>query len=423
MVFGLALVVGFSLYFMQRPNWSEKTVVHNQVSTSSPQQQNSTLLPTSDWNAPEKNMVLLAENLPPCNGNSLFTAPIAADDTFDSITPLGNISTYKGVTGHVFPVDHMYVGFKHTTPGDLKSPSLPATILAPADMEIFKIEHTTYEQNGQKVGEDYTIHMASCREVTVNLGHINHLSQTIQNAIDGQDKKYCKKPFTTGGTGSPVFNSCSYSLLLNVKAGDGIATAGGPGVTNTSSFDYGVYDMRIRPLSFIGNYWNPMNLHAVCGLYYYADGDVKTSLLKKLNNTKKDANGLPDCGTNMWDKPSTAQGNWVLPDTRRGNVPDDRGMAAVHRNTDSDTSGVLTWGGTIATADKLSFKFRPSGQINRDPGSITADGQIYCFEDTSFNLAKSIKMQLVDDLTLKVEYADTVCPPQLTFRNPTVYNR
>lgn len=382
---------------------------------------------TRNWNAPTSGSgggILYAENLPSCQGTELFNALPAVDDTYDTISPLGQTSANHGSPGHVFPVDHVYFNFKHVISGDYSSPSLPTTVLSPGDIEIFQINTITYEKDGKNIGNDYHLYFAPCREVTAYFGHLSTLSSQLQNAIDHADQKSCGAPFITGSPANTTLKPCSYSLLLNVKSGEEIGTAGGPGAV-ASSFDFGVYDQRIQSLPFINpKYWTPLNLHTVCGLHYYPDGSVKTSLLNKINNAKKDAGGFPDCGTNMWDRAHTAQGNWVLPNTPIGRVPDMQGLAAVHLNTDP-SQGLIDWGGAIAPADRIQFSIAGSGVINRDPADVKADGSVYCFQDTSqgTTYARSVKLQLVDDNTLKAEYLAGACPSFPAFSSPTTYFR
>ena len=381
-------------------------------------------LDIKNWNAPTGQEILYAQNLPSCQGTELFSSPPAVDGSYNNISPLGHTSSYNGNTGHVFPVDHMSFDLKHATPFDRMTPSLPAILLAPADVEVYQITHTTYERNSQVTGNDYSVSFAPCKEVTLYFGHVTSISPKLQNAVDHADQKKCQAPFTTGGGGSLTFKQCNYSLLLNLKSGEQIGTAGGPDVM-TKAFDFGVYDQRIQPLPFINpKYWTPQNLHAVCGLYYYPSGALKTSLLNKINNTKKDANGNPDCGTNMWDKAGTIQGNWILPNTPTGKVPDPQGFS-IARLYYNPSQGLIDWGGTIAPAGTVQFSITNSGVINRDPADVKADGLVYCFQDMLFGLtySHSVILQLIDDSTLKIQYINGVCPSSLTFSNPATYSR
>ena len=374
----------------------------------------------SNWNSPQIGEVTEALSMPSCQGTNLFSSPVVDPATIGYIDPLGHTSSYNGNAGHVIPVDHMYFNFRHTDPNDFTSPTLPTTVLSPGNLEIFQVKSVTYINNSTKAvtGHDYTLYMAPCKEVTVYLGHIDTISQTIQSAVDQAtgDKKYCQPDNVMDGT---IFRSCTYAMLLNVKAGDQIGAAGGSGIS-TMAFDFGVYDMRIKSLPFIDQkYWTTQNLHTVCGLNYYPNGAVKTAQFQKVKNTKL-ANGLPDCGTNMWDKAGTIQGNWVLPGTPTGPVPDQPGLAIVPYNNDP-SQGDLDWGGTIAPADRILFKMVSSGIINRDPSQVTPDGKIYCYDSSTYN--GRIVLQLADTNTLKIERQRGSCPASPSFTNPTTYVR
>lgn len=368
------------------------------------------------WNSAQNGEITLAENLPSCKGTDLFSAAIADLSAIEYIDPLGHTSSYNGNSQHVIPVDHMYFNFRHSQAGNFNSPTVSAAVFSPGDLEVFQIKEVTYLQNNTVTGHDYTLYMAPCKEVTVYLGHIDTINQNLQNALAQvtSDNKYCQPDFVQDIT---TFRPCTYSLLTNLKAGEQIGTAGGPGVS-TQAFDFGVYDMRNKPLAFIDQkYWTPENLHTVCGLSYYADGAIKTSQFQKIKNTKL-TNGLPDCGSNMWDKAGTIQGNWVLPGTPTGPVPDVQGLAIVPYNNDP-SHGDIDWGGTIAPADRITFKMTSTGLINRDPSQVTADGNVYCSSDGY----KAISLQLIDSNTIKVEAHNGNCPAVPNLTSPTTYVR
>lgn len=368
------------------------------------------------WNDPRNNEVLEAANMASCRGTSQFTSPIADLSTIDYIEPLGHTSSYNGNSQHVFPVDHMYVSLRHTQPSNPQSDTLSATVLSPGDIEIFQVKDVTYLKNNQVIGHDYTMYMAPCKEVTIYLGHIDTVSQAIQNAVAQAtgDKKFCQPDFTQDGT---TFRPCGYSVLVNVKAGEQLGTAGGPGV-RTQAFDYGTYDARVAPLAFVDQkYWTPENLHAVCGLNYYPAGAVKTAQFQKLKSTKITA-GLPDCGNNMWDVAGTLQGNWILPGTPTGPVPDMQGLSIAPYDMDPSQI-VVDWGGTIAPADRVTVHTAASGVINRLPSQVTADGKVYCYSDSY----KAVSIQLVDGSTLKAEEHSGSCPRTPVLANPTTYAR
>ena len=87
------------------------------------------------------------------------------------------------------------------------------------------------------------------------------------------------------------------------------------------------------------------NPHAVCGISYYQPGAIKTALYDSLKTTKVDANGHKDCGTNMWDKAGTIQGNWHLPSAPRGQGLDNQfGLSISHYDMDPSQANI-SWGG------------------------------------------------------------------------------
>lgn len=365
-------------------------------------------------------------DLADCQGTSLFSVPLAAENAYDRIIPLGNNGSSNGVAGHVFPVGHLYFTLFRSQPGNYESPTVPAAVVAPSDLEIFEVTATDYQQDGKTIGHDYQILFAPCKGVAVRLDHINTLSSGVQKALDGGTKS-CEGSFSTG-PGSPVFVPCRYSLNLKLRSGDAIGSARGPrqGGFMVNSFDFGVYDLRIPPLPFIDSkYWGGLTARAVCGIGYYSDGPVKTALFNKLQTTRIAANGLPDCGTSMWGKAGTIQGNWVLPGTPGGSPPDNENGLAISRLNTDPNQGDIDWGGTIAPADRILFPIKDSGALNRDPAQVTADGKIHCYEDQSDGpaRARSVNVQLVDADTLKVEYHAGACAANASFSKPTTYVR
>lgn len=375
-----------------------------------------------NWNSSALNEISEAENLPSCQGNAILNSPIADISTFAGIEPLGNVSSYNGNSQHVIPVDHMYVDFKRqggsTSP---QSPTLPATVLSPANIEIFQVSAVDYVKNGQVYNHDYTIYFASCKEVVFYYGHINTITKPIQDAMDAATDKTCPTPNVIDNV---TYKSCTYGMTLKMNSGDKIGTAGGPDEKNTVSFDFGTYDSRGKPAAFIDMaYETPYNLHSVCGLDYYPDGAVKTSLYQKVENTVKNAQGFPDCGTNMQDKENTIQGNWYLPNApKNGQVPNAQAIVFIHKNTNAK-NGVVDWGGTIAPANRFEFTPSTSGLINREPSQVTADGNIYCYYDTVYGLSGKVLVQLTDSKTVKVEYQAGSCSASNNFKKPTTYIR
>ena len=376
-----------------------------------------------------------------CQGTNLFSVSPAAIGTYDYLEPLGHTSANNGSAGHIIPVDHMYFYFKHTVPGNMNSPTIPVTIQAPSNGEIYRVVSTNYQTNGQTTDHDYDIYFAPCNGVYVHLAHINSLNPTIQNVLNkattnifGSITKHCDTS-TPNGPNGPAHQECKYNVNIKLSAGDKIGTAGGPG-TQTMAFDFGVYNTTTKPLPFIDTkYMYSDNLHAVCGISYYPAGPIKTALYNSLKTTKVDPNGQKDCGTNMWDKIGTIQGNWHLPSAPKGQGLDNQyGLSISHYDMDPSQANI-TWGGTIGPANTIDSPIQASGLINRDPASITANGKVYCYEneqapvtpDSNGNyqvvMQNSVDLQLINSTTLKIEYHQGSCSTTPTLTNPTTYFR
>ncbi|MCL5784335.1 MAG: hypothetical protein M1142_03205 [Patescibacteria group bacterium] len=364
-------------------------------------------------------------DLAACQGTDLFSVSPAVDGTYDYINPLGQTSSNNGNAAHVFPTDHIYFTFRHMQPGNLQSPALPAKVVAPADGEIFGIADVSYK-SGSISYHNYRIEFAPCSGVDVRLDHITTLSPNLQSAMEKADKS-CQDSYTTGGPNSPTYTPCDYKLNLKVKAGDSIGTSGSPDAPDLGSFDFDVYDRRQDPLPFIDSkYVTNDEQHAVCAISYYPEGPVKTALFNNLKTTKVDQKGRKDCGTNMWDKLGTIQGNWIIPGTPVGQMSGGgiNALAIIHYNLDPSL-GSIDWGGVIAPADHIIFPIQTSGITDRDPAELTADGKIYCYSGKTLNGAShTLYIQLMDSNTLKIEHhSGTSCPVSPSFSNPTTYVR
>lgn len=366
-------------------------------------------------------------DLAACQGTEVFSISPATPETYDYIEPLGHTSSYNGNAGHVFPSDHLYIALHHSRPEDPQSSTLPTTVVAPGNGEITKITDTRYEENGKVTHHDYRIYFSPCNGVEARLDHINTLSQTLQTTMSNS-AKICQSSYTTGGPNSPTYIPCDYNLNLKLKAGDLVGTTGGPDIQAANEFDFGVYDWRNKPLPFLNSKQVADDQYAVCGLSYYPYGEVKTALYNSLKTTKVDTNGQKDCGTNMWDKTGTIQGNWMLseaPDNSRVSGGGQNALSIIHYDMDP-SRGNIDWGGVISPANHITFPIKAVGNINRDPADVTADGKIYCFEGSSFSKSDlhTLLIQLADSNTLKIEHKNgNTCSANPSFSAPTSYAR
>lgn len=381
---------------------------------------------TADTNRPTMsstaNPTVGVSGLADCPGTNIFS--VSPVSSYDYATPLGQTSSYNGNPGHVIPVDHMYFYLNHTNPKNFNSPTIASTVVAPSNIVINQV--TGVDPNSSQIGFGWRVHFTPCNGVTGLFDHIDNLAPTIKSAMvaSASNKNGCQSITTAPNT--PILESCRYQVDVELKAGDTIGTSGGAGTTN-EAFDFGVYDSRIQPLAFVDpKYWTPNNLHAVCGISYYPEGGVKNSLYKSLKTTKVGADGLPDCGTNMWDKAGSIQGNWVLPGTQTGPIPDNKNGLSISRIATDPSKADIDWGGTIAPADRIEAAIVTGGIRNIDPANVTADGKVYCYDDATAHgvaYARSVFLQLTDSNTLKIQYHAGACPASPTLTNPTTYTR
>ncbi|MBI2343974.1 MAG: hypothetical protein HYV02_06555 [Deltaproteobacteria bacterium] len=319
-------------------------------------------------------------SLPTCTGSPIFSVAPVAVETLSHIVPLGHLNP----SGHTFPTDHLYVLATEET-----------TVFAPGDVTITSIT----EQNNLTAGTtDYQIAFAPCSGVTAYYYHIDALAAALSATAGGFTD--CTS-YSTGGTS---FRNCTASPDLAVSAGEPVGTVDG-------TFDFGMHDTRMTPLTFANaSRWTgssePDNLHVACPLDYYPS-DLRTTLETYLGGSTGGAaepsrTVAPLCGEIDQDIAGTAQGVWFAAGTV-STTPEDPHLALVHDNIDPAIP-VISNGTSMGTLASGAYQFTisPTGQINRDFGDITADGSIYCFEN--FGPSNTILLlQLTSETTLRVE--------------------
>lgn len=354
---------------------------------------------------------LVPKDLAACSGNTVLTAPLADPGTYTTITPLGNTSSYNGNTGHVLPVNHLYLNHSGPPTTANGSPIEPIPLTAPGNIEIFQVTATDHINTaGVDQLNDNKLYFAACKDVIFWVDHVTDLSTAITQALTDTNKQGCQSIVMD----SLTYKSCTYNTDIKLSAGTLMGKGGA---------DFGAVDYRTKPQAFLRPSAQQY-LNTVCGLDYFSE-PYKTQMYKKLNTTKTDANGLPDCGTDLWDKAGTIQGDWYLPSApTSGGGLDTYALAITPLNTDP-SQGNIDWGGTLAPADRIDYRMAASGTVNRDPSTITADGRTYCFEDIShgYAYAKSVFIQLTDANTLKIQYHAGACPASPSLSSPTTYIR
>jgi len=351
------------------------------------------------------------QDLAGCNGNAVLTSPLADPGTYTSITPLGNTSSYNGNVGHVQPVNHLYLNHSGPPTTANGSPIEPIPLTAPGNIEIFQVTATDHINTaGVDQLNDNKLYFATCKDVIFWVDHVTGLNPGITQALTSAAQQSCQSIVMDNLT----YKSCTYNTNIKLSAGTLMGKGGA---------DFGAVDYRTKPQAFLRPSAQQY-LNTACGLDYFAE-PYKTQMYNKLNTTRTGANGLPSCGTDLWDKSGTIQGDWYLPSapTSGGGI-DPYTLAITPLNTDP-SQGNIDWGGTIAPADRIDYKTTTGGFINRDPATITADGHIYCFDDLShgYAYARSVSVQLSDANTLKIQYHTGACPANPTLTAPTTYIR
>lgn len=361
-----------------------------------------------------------------CPSNGTLTYPPADLDSFDYIIPLGNLNP----PGHTFPTDHIYFSFKTQSgnPKDFNSPTLPVKVFAPADITIFAVRQGTATTSSGS-STDYRLDFTTCPQVFFYYDHIAVLDPRIQAVLNTTSPQQCGE----NNQGGQDYRACFYRASLSLKAGDLIGIAGGPGSNAyLRAFDFGGYDLRTPELAFMDKQRIPGQpdqfLHTVCPLDYYRDASLKASLYQKVQNTKVNADGLPDCGTPMQDLPGTIQGNWNTQNSLVQQGPQDWNtqLAIVHLNTDP-SQGVISLGGTLSQGGRTQFGVAKTGAVNREPREVTADGNVYCYQGQQITFggksAGHFLFQLIDNYTLKAEYSSGDCSGTFKFQQPVTYIR
>jgi hypothetical protein len=306
--------------------------------------------------------------------------------------PLGNLNP----PAHTLPTDHQYIYLAdpaHTT----TPPSVP--VVAPGRITIFRARSAHFHETDRT---DYAIAYARCREVAGEFGHLTTLAPGLASRIGPFDQgcqTYSPAPGTT-------VTSCQARSISNELAeGESIGTTGG--VPFVSGLDLSLWDTRVTPIEFAAPSRYPAGSdgfdyrHTVPMSDYFSEpaaSAVRAKVGRHDGAVQRTA--APIGGTIAHDRPGTAQGNWFKPGAPT--YPEVPHLAIVPDNVDPGTK-VFSVGMSQPSLTSGTYGFVPpaAGEVNRDPGTVTPDGAIHCYE-TSFG--KVLLLRLVDATTLELEY-------------------
>lgn len=377
-----------------------------------------------------------ANFLPACTGKTLLNHLPTDTSALTGIEALGHMNGQHVLPSQGDHVSMIMVPASTTT-------SQVTNVYSPGNVTIVQVTAMTQTANSTVTGQsdaghtDYLLDFASCRDVVFALGHIETLTnQLLSNLSQTQ-------PQCSDGT---IVNNCVYNnLKIVLSGGELIGTAGGPSFPG-NAFDFGAVDDRTATLPFIDtssraastgfiNLGNANSYsHAVCPLDYFTP-NLKQLLYSRLTMENQGVNGIPACGTTMQDKKGTIQGDWYDQNTNNLSQGLDTAgvLAFAHSNLDASKAEVSVgtdlvqsqYGGT-----QLIFTPASSGYINRDPGQITADGRIYCFDGLEGAILGAqgneihFDTKLINTSTLKIDYGMGSCAPNPTLSPDAItYNR
>lgn len=129
----------------------------------------------------------------PKNLSGILTAPILDMNEFTGIVPLGNLNPPQ----HSTTTDHIYLL-------SYNKEDRWVNVYSPGNIILSKI-HTSVstDEKGNIINSDYGIQFVPCKGVTIELGHVGNLSDSLKEAM--RDKGQCQ----TGKNSALTTNSAS----------------------------------------------------------------------------------------------------------------------------------------------------------------------------------------------------------------------
>ncbi len=308
--------------------------------------------------------------LPVCSGTALFDSFPIDMSMIGGIDPLGHVQP----TGHTFPTDHIYYYSSTST-------AYTPPVYAPADIHITQVSSSRY-LNASPVYTDYAMTFYPCQNVSGTFGHIRTLTATLTSLVNA----YPQSCFTYT-TGSTPIERCNRDTHIVLRSGELI------GYVNTSgTLDFGATDNRVTPIDYVSptrhlNYQR----YTVCPVDYFTPG-LRSTMEAKLGRYDGGYRRVtpPICGTIDADVAGTAQGYWYKPG--EPDSPEDPHLSLIDNNVYAPQQ-TISVGNSLPNGGSTWVIFTPvsgAGFINRELSEVTADGNMYCYEDFYDPVGQSI---------------------------------
>lgn len=336
--------------------------------------------------------------LPACGAATLFTVSPIADANIREVAPLGNLNP----SGHVFPTDHIYL----YPPGNASGTNL-VPVVSPGTIRIGSVNVQKRMTPGAAEFDDYGMTFYLCATQEFYFGHLSSLSADLQARV-GTLGGGCNAPYQTGNS---TFQQCYKSVNITLNAGDAIGTAGGP---QEGALDLGAIDHAQAPLAYVdaGRQTGAGGLYTACPLDYFAPA-AQSALLARVAVNGTPRTTPPICGTVMQDVANTAQGRWFFDATAQ----EDHHLALVHASV-NPAIGAFSIGTSIPGVSPTVLSFSPaqSGRVNLDFDRVTADGNIYCYQQFTF-APGTLYIRLATNSRLRVQLG-----PNATCGDPSTWS-
>lgn len=326
-------------------------------------------------------------------GNAVFSVSPLPLSSVIGWVPLGAMEP----PGHTFPTDHQYLYY--VNPGSPGNTTL--NVVAPSDIRIWLIYQDTGSSN------EYSIWMQPCAQIIGRLGSLTGLSSDL-SAAAGPINQSCQ----TSGT----FTQCQKALTYDVKAGQVIGTINS---VTEYALDWWLWDTRAAPINFVdsgefqGGPEPGFTEAAIVPASAYFTAAMTPQIDAKLGSFdgNQPRTVAPVDGTIAVDVANTARGYWF--NASQPYPPENYQAALAPDNITPNTTEVISLGVSQTNFSNgggsgVRGNFTPvtTGLINRAFETVTADGNIYCYNPVIENQAGQsglIILQMPTTTTLKIE--------------------